>query len=590
MGLFLLVLLTICILENVSLFKVHKNVFQRSPSRLCMSTPKRTPVRVRFAPSPTGSLHVGGARTALFNWLVAKKTNGSFIVRVEDTDEARSTRASENAILSDLKWLNMDWDEGPITGGPHGPYRQSERKPIYHKIAQKLIEKGHAYYCFCTKEELDQKRSAAEIAGVDGAYDKTWRNADPIEVQKKLKEGVPYTVRFKVPKGKVVILKDLIRGRVIWDADKCLSDFILLRSNGMPVYNFCVSVDDMDMRISHVIRAEEHLPNTLRQLLIMEAMEHKPPIYAHCSLILGADRSKLSKRHGATSVSQFCDQGFLPKAIVNYLATLGWNEKPQKNIYTTEVLIAAFDLSQVKHGASMFDRAKLRWLNGKYIRAMSLVELQPYVLRQLGREASVINSKTNETTHYPRILQDSVTQEDLASQPQALQAFVDLATNMSHVRVKMLSEGNLLIAQCLGMDLEGTLEADPQAEEVLLDGLCLRVAVALKRDLLLGSKVFPTGVEGNTEEMWNVYVKRLATELGVEVAGPLLRALRLCLTGSLRSPSFTEHLQLVGLASTPEVRSKLDPDLKIVPFIDRVECVQKSSWAMQTSAAAQLRE
>ena len=312
------------------------------------------PVRVRFAPSPTGSLHVGGARTALFNWLIARKTNGSFIIRVEDTDEARSTRASEASILNDLKWMNLNWDEGPEIDGPFGPYRQSERKDIYKKVADKLIAEGKAYRCFCSEEELDTKRAAAEAAGLDPKYDGTWRDADPAEIQKKLDNGDEYTVRFKVPPGKVVYIDDIVRGRVTWDAEASLGDFIIMRSNGMPVYNFCVAVDDANMKISHVIRAEEHLTNTLRQLLVLEALGVRPPTYAHCSLILGSDRSKLSKRHGATSLSQFSAQGFLPDAMMNYLANLGWNDGTDKEIYSPKELVEAFDLNRIIKSPSMF--------------------------------------------------------------------------------------------------------------------------------------------------------------------------------------------------------------------------------------------
>lgn len=285
--------------------------------------PITDPVRVRFAPSPTGSLHVGGARTAVFNWLLARKTNGSFIVRVEDTDLSRSTRESEVSILNDLRWLGLNWDEGPEVEGKYGPYRQSDRKNIYQNAAQTLVNEGLAYPCFCTEEELAVKRAHAEATNKDIRYDGTWRDADPAEVQRRLAAGQPYTLRFKVPRHKTVFIDDIVRGRVTWDTDASLGDFIIMRSNGMPVYNFCVAVDDAHMEITHVIRAEEHLTNTFRQSLILEALHHKPPVYAHCSLILGADKSKLSKRHGAASVQQFSHAGFLPEAMINYLANLG---------------------------------------------------------------------------------------------------------------------------------------------------------------------------------------------------------------------------------------------------------------------------
>lgn len=286
--------------------------------------------RVRFAPSPTGTLHVGGARTALFNWLHAKKKTGKVILRVEDTDVARSTRESEEAMIQDLKWLGIDFDEGPNFGGDFGPYRQSERSELYVELAQRLLKSGHAYPCFCTEEELDAKRKQAEAEGRPPQYDGTWRDADPAEVQRKIDAGETYTVRFKIPEGTVIKIDDIVRGTVEWDANATVGDFILLRSTGVPVYNFCVAVDDALMGITTVIRAEEHLTNSLRQILILNALGFEVPRYAHCSLILGADRTKLSKRHGATSCDQFRRRGYLPDAMINYLALLGWNDGTTK--------------------------------------------------------------------------------------------------------------------------------------------------------------------------------------------------------------------------------------------------------------------
>eukprot|EP00968_Pinguiococcus_pyrenoidosus_P016570 scaffold1610_cov257-Pinguiococcus_pyrenoidosus.AAC.23 len=295
----------------------------RMRAALKMALADGPPPRVRFAPSPTGTLHVGGARTALYNFLVARKYDGDYLLRVEDTDTARSTRESEESMKADLRWLGLNWDEGPDADGPHGPYRQSERGEIYVREAQKLMEAGHAYPCFCTEEELEAKRQAAEEAGVDPTYDGTWRDADPEEVKAKIAAGEPYTVRFRVPKGTVVTIQDGVRGEISWDAEKTVGDFILLRSTGVPVYNFCVAVDDADMRVSQVIRAEEHLTNTLRQCLILDAMGAKRPDYAHCSLILGEDRSKLSKRHGATSVDQFRRDGYVPEGKMGRCGGIG---------------------------------------------------------------------------------------------------------------------------------------------------------------------------------------------------------------------------------------------------------------------------
>jgi glutamyl-tRNA synthetase len=340
--------------------------------------------RLRFAPSPTGSLHVGGARTALYNWLAARKAaDGKFVLRIEDTDIARSTRESEDSMLADLKWLGLDWDEGPRIGGPCKMYRQSERAAIYKEAAELLVAAGHAYPCFCTEEELEEKRTRAKMAGSQVAYDGTWRDADPEQVQKNLAAGLPHTYRFKVPRGEVVGIDDNVRGRVEWDVQATIGDFILLRSSGVPVYNFCVAVDDALMGVSTVVRAEEHLTNTVRQLLVLRALGFAAPEYAHASLILGSDKSKLSKRHGATSCTQFREKGYLPDAMVNYLALLGWNDGTEKEVYSREELIEAFDLSRVTASPAMFDDAKLRWLNGQHLRAMPLEPLLPLVLDRI---------------------------------------------------------------------------------------------------------------------------------------------------------------------------------------------------------------
>lgn len=321
-------------------------------------------VRVRFAPSPTGHLHVGGARTAIFNWLFARHHKGSFIIRVEDTDQARSTRESEAMVLDDLRWLGLEWDEGP--------FRQSERTEIYRRAADALIERGVAYRCYCTEEELEEKRKKAEAEGRPPHYDlKCWK-CPPREGKN--------AIRFHVPDDGDVTINDLIRGEVTWKRES-LGDFILFRSDGLPTYNFAVVVDDHEMDISHVIRAEEHLTNTHRQVLIYRAMGWPVPEFAHVSLILGPDRSKLSKRHGATSVSQYADEGYLPDAMVNYLTLLGWSSPDGAEVFTREKAIATFALDRVNPAPAVFDVQKLDWLNGQYIHRMTAAELRPLVAR-----------------------------------------------------------------------------------------------------------------------------------------------------------------------------------------------------------------
>jgi nondiscriminating glutamyl-tRNA synthetase len=334
-------------------------------------------VRVRFAPSPTGHLHVGGARTAIFNWLFARHHRGAFIIRVEDTDLARSTRESEQMVLDDLRWLGLQWDEGPDVGGPDAPYRQSERVAIYKQAAQDLVGRGVAYRCYCTEEELETKRKAAEAEGRPPHYDlKCWRSRnDEGEAAR-----APHAIRFHVPEDGDVTIQDLIRGEVTWKKES-LGDFIVVRSDGLPTYNFSVVVDDHGMEISHVIRAEEHLTNTHRQVLIYRAMGWQVPEFAHVSLILGHDRSKLSKRHGATSVSQYADDGYLSEAMVNYLTLLGWSSPDGAEVFTREEAVARFSLDRVNPAPAVFDSQKLDWLNGQYIHRMSAAELRPLVAK-----------------------------------------------------------------------------------------------------------------------------------------------------------------------------------------------------------------
>lgn len=328
-------------------------------------------VRVRFAPSPTGHLHVGGARTAIFNWLFAKHHGGTLIIRVEDTDQARSTRESERMVLDDLRWLGLQWDEGPDNGGPHAPYRQSERRAKYDETAAALVEKGVAYRCYCSEEELEAKRKQAEAEGRPPHYDlKCWID--------RRNDAAPHAIRFHVPEDGDVTIDDRIRGEVTWRKES-LGDFIIVRSDGFPTYNFCVVVDDHDMEITHVIRAEEHLTNTHRQVLIYRAMQWAVPEFAHVSLILGQDRTKLSKRHGATSVSAYAEEGYLPDAMVNYLTLLGWSSPDGLDVFSRDYAIANFSLDRVNPAPAVFDPQKFEWLNGQYVHTMTAAQLAPLV-------------------------------------------------------------------------------------------------------------------------------------------------------------------------------------------------------------------
>lgn len=301
--------------------------------------------------------------------------------RIEDTDRARSTKESEQAVLEDLKWLGLHWDEGPDIGGPHAPYRQSERTEIYNKLVDELVEKDLAFPCFCSDEEIDESRREAERDGLPPIYRGRWADATAEEVEAEKAKGTPYCYRFRVPKHQDVVIDDSVRGSITFSTDT-LGDFVIMRSNGLPVYNFCVAADDALMKITHVIRADEHLPNTLRQVLIYNAFGWKTPNFAHVSLILAGDKSKLSKRHGATSVGEYRQQGCLPSAMLNFLSLLGWNDGTEQEIYSKDELTQIFSLDRIHKSGAVFDKAKLEWMNGQYLKHLPTDEVVPLLAEQ----------------------------------------------------------------------------------------------------------------------------------------------------------------------------------------------------------------
>ena len=333
-------------------------------------------VRVRFAPSPTGWLHVGGARTAYFNWLFARRQGGAFVLRIEDTDEVRSSEASERGVLDDLRWLGLEWDEGPDRGGPHGPYRQSERLALYRERAQALTECGAAYRCFCTDEDLERRRQSALAAGRPPHYDGRCRRLPAAESASRAGAGEPFTIRFAVDAARAWTLRDHVRGEVAFPAGM-VGDFVILRSSGLPTYNFAAAVDDAGMRISHVIRAEEHLANTPRQLMLYEALGERPPEFAHVALILNRDRTKMSKRSGeaAVAVGDWRRAGYVPEALLAYLALLGFHPGDDREVLTRAELLEAFSLERLGRSGSVFDAAKLRWMNAHWLHHASGAQL-----------------------------------------------------------------------------------------------------------------------------------------------------------------------------------------------------------------------
>jgi glutamyl-tRNA synthetase len=331
-------------------------------------------IRVRFAPSPTGYLHIGGARTALFNWLLARRHGGMFVLRIEDTDVERSSSEMVDGILDGLRWLGLDWDEGPIVGGAFAPYFQSERLGRYRALAEQLVRDGHAYYCYCTPEELKAKREQAERQGAAWRYDRTCCALGAAEVQSFEREKRPRAIRFRVPAG-IMHFDDLVHGRIEFDGAN-IEDFVILRSDAQPTYHLSVVCDDVEMKISHVVRGDDHISNTPKHLLLYAAVGAPVPAFAHVPLILGPDKKRLSKRHGATSVMEYAHQGYVPEAMVNFLALLGWSPgRGDQELFTRDELTQVFDIAGISGGNAVFNPEKLDWFNQQHLFRLAPDEL-----------------------------------------------------------------------------------------------------------------------------------------------------------------------------------------------------------------------
>ena len=330
-------------------------------------------VRVRFAPSPTGYLHVGGARTALFNWLYARRHGGTFVLRIEDTDAERSSWEMVSGIVDGMRWLGLDWDEGPDTGGPHEPYFQSQRLEKYRAAAAGLVATGRAYYCYCAPEVLQQKRQAAEAAGGGWIYDRTCCALSDDDRAQREASGMPRAVRFKVPEGRTTFI-DLVHGPIDFD-NANIEDFVVLRSDAQPTYHLSVVVDDIDMHITHVVRGDDHISNTPKQVLLYQAFGRTPPAFAHVPLILGPDKKRLSKRHGATSVMEYPRLGYLPEAMVNFLSLLGWSPGGDQELFSKDDLVTRFTLEGISGGNAVFNPEKLDWFNQQHMVRLDTGEL-----------------------------------------------------------------------------------------------------------------------------------------------------------------------------------------------------------------------
>jgi len=460
-------------------------------------------VRVRFAPSPTGYLHVGGARTAIFNWLWARHTGGALVLRIEDTDVERSTPESEAALIEDLKWLGLDWDEGPDVGGARGPYRQSDREEVYRGVAAVFVADAHAYPCFCTDELLEQKRLAARVAGRPPQYDGTCRDLTQQQIDEKRDAGIPEVTRFRVPDG-LVRFDDVVRGEMTLD-HSMVGDFVIVRSNGLPTYNFAAAIDDARMDITHVIRGEEHLSNTLRQILVYNALGASHPVFVHVPLILAEDRSKLSKRHGAASVEELRRRGFIPSAVFNYLVLLGWSHPEGKEVLTREETIEAFDIARIGKAAGVFDPDKLAWMNGQHLRALPAERFHPLARPFLPEwvstqyDASAIDAILD-------VLQDSI--ETLDQLPGLCAVFAD------------------------------PVEFEPEAAEVLKDEGAKGVLTA-----------FATALEAQEGELTPEVFKASAKVAGKEAGRKgkeLFFPLRAAITGRVHGPDLSRTAAVKG--------------------------------------------
>ncbi len=416
-------------------------------------------MRLRFAPSPTGQLHVGNARTALFNWLLARGHGGTFIVRIEDTDVERSTRESERGIIEDLRWLGLDWTEGVEVGGDKGPYRQSERLSLYRDHAHQLIERGLAYYCFCSPEWLEANRQAAIETGRAPLYPGTCRALPPAVAKRRVESGEAAAIRFRVPDGREVSFHDIVRGDVRFDTG-IIGDPVLMRSEGIPAYNFAVVVDDAQMEITHVIRGEDHISNTPRQLLLYEAFGWAPPRFAHVSLVMGPDHSPLSKRHGATSVREFRERGYLPEALANYLALLGWSPGVGEELLPLEELASRFELEKVGHSAGVFDVEKLAWVNRHYLRLAEPGRLARLAIPHLQRAGWLTQPTVGAVEYLARVVPAASASVDRIEQvPARLRFLFDYsaprALGDSAIRAEASEPGARSVIALLAQELAG---------------------------------------------------------------------------------------------------------------------------------------
>lgn len=472
-----------------------------------------SPPRVRFAPSPTGYLHVGGARTALFNWLYARHNGGTFVLRIEDTDVERSSWEMVAGILDGMKWLGLDWDEGPEVGGAHGPYFQSERLDRYRDAAARLVASGKAYYCYCNPDDIKAKREAAEQAGQSWSYDRTCASLSADEVAARERAGTPRAIRFRMPEG-TTAYDDVVHGKIEFD-NVVIEDFVVLRSDQYPTYHLSVVVDDIDMGITDVVRGDDHISNTPKQVLLYRALGAEVPRFAHVPLILGPDKRRLSKRHGATSVMEYERQGFLPEAMFNFLALLGWSPGEDRELFTREELVAAFTLGGISSSNAVFNPEKLEWFNAQHLARLSGDEitnrLEP-VLREVGVWDDSLRGERREWFH---------------------QVIEILKPRAKKVR-DLAEQGRYFFTDPVGYD-EGAVK-----KHLSVPGLVAHLT-AWSAALSAVDPFSPTAIESA--------LRACADSLGIKAA-TLIHATRIAVTGQGVSPSVFDVVALVGRERT----------------------------------------
>jgi glutamyl-tRNA synthetase len=467
-------------------------------------------VRVRFAPSPTGHLHVGGARTALFNWLFARKKSGRFILRIEDTDMERSTEESYRSVVDAMRWLGLTWDEGPTTGGDFGPYFQSERRHLYKEWAEKLMSEGKAYICFCSQEDLARMREDLKKQGKDIKYDRRCRDLSSEEVERRISTGEPHVVRFKIPLGGQTIVEDIVKGHITFE-NPTLDDFVIMKSDGYPTYNFACVVDDALMEITHVIRGDDHLSNTPKQIQVYQASGADLPQFAHVPMIMGPDKTRLSKRHGATAIGQFREDGYLPEAMVNYLALLGWAYDDSAQIFRTDDLISKFSLDRVSSTSAVFDYDKLQWLNGEYMKHVSAGRRVEVVLPHLEKVGLIATPLDEER-----------------------RAFVARVVEVVGERLKV---GQQIIALAAFFFRE-EVEFDQESAEKFLKRHYIGPAFRLLEDRLSKLADF-------TAATIEPVMRGLISEMGLKT-GDLFQPVRVAMTGSRHSPDLLKLMEVLG--------------------------------------------